>query len=97
MITSIFIENFCSGLSSAALLAFLMTICNKHYSASQYALLSALATLGRVVLGPLAAAMVLYFGWVNFYIWSFILCFPGLILLVALKTKVLSYAQLAAD
>ena len=35
-------ESFCSGLGTAAFLAFLMSICKKEYSASQYALLSAL-------------------------------------------------------
>lgn len=90
MASSIFIENFCSGLSTAAFLAFLMSLCNKKYTATQYALLSAVASLGRVFLGPVAVAMVANMGWTLFYVWAFILSFPGLILLWLLKEKVMS-------
>ena len=93
MAASIFIENFCSGLSTAALLAFLMSQCHRQYSASQFALLSAVASLGRVLMGPVAALMVANLGWVQFYIWSFVLCFPGIIFLVALKTEVSEHVQ----
>jgi PAT family beta-lactamase induction signal transducer AmpG len=92
MALSIFIENFCSGLSTAAFMAFLMMMCNKKYTASQYALLSAIASLGRVALGPVAAAMVTSWGWTWFYIWSFLLSFPGILLLLLLKEKVMIYA-----
>lgn len=93
MSVSIFIENFCSGLSTAALFAFLMSLCNHRYTASQFALLSAVASLGRVFLGPLAGWMVENIGWVQFYMWSFFLCFPGIIFLMLLKNKVSSYAH----
>lgn len=95
MAVSIFIENFCSGLSTAAFLAFLMSICNKKYSASQYALLSAVASLGRVFLGPVAALMVARFGWTQFFVWSFVLSFPGILFLLLLKEKVITYAHAA--
>lgn len=97
MSASIFIENFCSGLSTAALLALMMSLCDQKYTAQQFALLSAVASLGRVFLGPLAAVMVANLGWIQFYIWSFILCFPSILLLVLLKEKVLSHAQLAVN
>lgn len=101
MIASIFIENFCSGLSTAAFFAFLMSLCNHRYTASQYALLSAIASLGRVFLGPVAGVMVKEWGWIQFYIWSFLLCFPGLIFLLLLKLlfkeKVLNYAPADAN
>ena len=91
MAASIFIENFCSGLSTAALMAFLMSLCNHRYTAGQYALLSAIASLGRVFLGPVAGLMVENMGWVPFYLWSFALCFPGIIFLVLLREKVTAY------
>ena len=97
MAASIFIENFCSGLSTAALLAFLMSLCNHRYTASQFALLSAVASLGRVFLGPVAALMVENLGWVQFYLWSFVLCFPGILFLILLKDKVSLYAPATAD
>ncbi|TAK76256.1 MAG: MFS transporter, partial [Gammaproteobacteria bacterium] len=97
LIISIFIENFCGGLSTAALLAFLMSLCHQRYTASQFALLSAIASLGRVFLGPVASLMVSSIGWVPFYLWSCALCLPGLIFLILLKEKVSSYAPATAN
>ncbi len=88
MTSSIFIESFCSGMSTAALMAFLMSLCHQRYSATQYAVLSALSAIGRVFLGPVAAVMVVYLGWPIFYFWSFILCFPGIIMLCLIRNRV---------
>lgn len=93
MAASLFIENFCSGLSTAAFFAFLMSMCNKKYTATQFALLSAVASLGRVYLGPVAAYMVASMGWTLFFIWSFILSFAGIFLLLLMKERVMTYEQ----
>ncbi len=97
MASAIFIENFCSGLSTAALIAFMMSLCDHRFTATQFALLSAVTSLGRVFLGPLAAFMVMKLGWVEFYCWTVVLSFPGLLLLLFLKNEVGSYALLATD
>ncbi len=91
MMGSIFIENFCSGLSTAAFLAFLMSLCHQRYTAGQYALLSAIASLGRIYLGPIAGLMVAHLGWVQFYSWAFVLSFPGIFFLMLLKNRVLDH------
>lgn len=97
MTASVFIENFCSGLSTAALLAFMMSLCDHRYTASQFALFSAAASLGRVFLGPVAALMVDNLGWMQYYLWSFVLCFPGIALLAFLKDEVMDHAPATAD
>lgn len=97
MTSAIFIENFCSGLSTAAFMAFLMSLCNHRYTAGQYALLSAIASIGRVLLGPVAGLIVTTVGWVHLFIAAFLLCFPGLIFLLLLKERVSSYAHVAVD
>ena len=97
MTVAVFIENFCSGLSTAALLAFIMSLCNHRYTATQFALLSAVASLARVFLGPVAALMVENAGWIQFFIWSFVLCFPGIALLTLLKNEVLCHEHATAD
>jgi PAT family beta-lactamase induction signal transducer AmpG len=97
MALAMFIENFCSGMSTAALLAFIMSLCHSRYTATQISLLSAIASLGRVFLGPLAALMVEMLGWTQFFIWSFFLCFPGIVMLLFLKLEDTSYAPVAAD
>lgn len=94
MVSAIFIESFCSGLSTAAFIAFIMSLCDKRFTATQYALFSAIFSIGRVFAGPLAAKMVLQLGWVNFYWWAFALSFPGLVLLTTLRKKMrVSHAE----
>ncbi len=86
--SSIFIEAFCSGMGTAAFVAFLMALCDHHYTATQFACLSGIAAIGRVFIGPLAGLMVLHFGWVSYFAWSFVFSFPGILLLFALRNKV---------
>jgi len=94
MVVSVLIENFCSGMGTAAFVAFLMSLCHQRYTATQYACLSALAAVGRVFLGPVAGLMVSHLGWEGFYGWAFLLSFPGLFLLVLLIRKVNVNAKL---
>lgn len=68
MALSVFGENFCSGLSSVAFIVYLTTLCNRRYSATQYAAFSAIASLGRVTVGPLAAYCVKLLGWTDLYL-----------------------------
>lgn len=97
MISCVFIESFCSGLSTAAFVAFLMSLCNPRFTATQYAFLSALFALGRVFAGPIAATVVQNFGWINFYWMAFLLSFPGIILLFALRSNAgLNHAEVVA-
>ena len=79
MIITIFMEYFCSGLGTAAFLALLMGICDHRYIATQFALLSALAAIGRVFFGPLAGFIVAYWGWVPYYSCGVVLAVPGLV------------------
>lgn len=97
MAASIFVENFCSGMSTAALMAFMMALCNLQYTATQYALLSTVASLGRVFLGPIAGLLVQNVGWVQFYIWAFVLSFPGILFLLFLKDRVVSHVPAVAE
>lgn len=79
LVFSAFTENFCSGMGTIALMALIMSLCNKHYTATQFALLSAIAFLARTFVGPVAAQMVDILGWLQFFIWCFILSLPTLI------------------
>lgn len=80
--TAVFIENLCGGLGTAAFVALLMTLCNKSFSATQFALLSALSAVGRVYVGPVAGWFVELHGWAWFYLFSIVAGFPGLLLLL---------------
>ena len=81
MSIAIFGENFCSGLATVAFVVFLMQLCDRRYTATQYALFSATAALGRIFIGPLSAVIVQHFGWIDFYIFSSLIGLPSLILL----------------
>ena len=82
MASVIGLENLCGGMGTAAFVAFLMTLCRVRYSATQFALLSALAAVGRTYLaGPLSGLMVADFGWPAFFVATFVIALPGLFLL----------------
>jgi PAT family beta-lactamase induction signal transducer AmpG len=82
MATVVGMENLCGGMGTAAFVAFLMALCKVRYSATQFALLSALAAVGRTYLaGPLSGAMVEAFGWAPFFVVTFAIALPGLALL----------------
>lgn len=81
MIISINIENFCGGLGTAAFVAFLMSLCNHKFSATQYALLSSLYAVSRDILVAPAGKLADTIGWSNFFLFSLIIAIPGLLLL----------------
>ena len=70
-------ENVTSGMGTAAFVAFLMSLCNRRYSATQFALLSAFASIGRVWVGPLAGVLAEAIGWPAFFIVSTIVARAG--------------------
>ena len=70
-------ENLSSGMGTAAFVAFLMSLCNKRYTATQYALLSSLASLGRVFIAPTSGYVVESIGWAGFFSLAAITALPG--------------------
>ncbi|MES2998273.1 MAG: MFS transporter [Pseudomonadota bacterium] len=85
LVFAIFVDSFCNALGSVAFLAFIMSLCNHHYTATQFALFSAFASIGRVFIGPIAGLIVTYFSWPIFFILSLAACLPGLGLLWYLR------------
>lgn len=79
------LENLAGGMGTAAFVALLMALCDHRYTATQFALLSALASIGRVLVGPIAGYWVTELGWAMFFFSSLIAAFPGLCLLWLLR------------
>jgi len=76
------VENLCGGLGTAAFVALLMALCKQEFSATQFALLSALSAVGRTYLaGPLTPPLVEHLGWPVFFMATVLIAIPGLILL----------------
>lgn len=85
MVTTVALENLAGGMGTAAFVALLMSLCNHRFTAFQYALLSALASIGRVFVGPPAGYLVTAMGWSQFFFVTFLLALPGLLLLWFLR------------
>jgi PAT family beta-lactamase induction signal transducer AmpG len=90
MTAAIGIENLCGGLGTAAFVAFLMSLTDRRFTAAQYALLSALAAVGRVYVGPTAGVLVSAFGWPTFFLLTVVAALPGLVVLYLLKAEVVA-------
>jgi len=82
MAVGVGIENLCGGMGTAAFVALLMGLCNQQFSATQFALLSALSAVGRTYLaGPLTPPLVQATGWPTFFLLTVLIALPGLWLL----------------
>ncbi|MDE2615008.1 MAG: MFS transporter [Burkholderiales bacterium] len=81
-------ENLSGGMGTAAFVAFMMSLCNQRFTATQYALLSAFASVGRVWVGPLAGVLAETIGWPSFFVLSTLLAMPALAMLWWLRASV---------
>ncbi|MCC7486698.1 MAG: MFS transporter [Burkholderiales bacterium] len=90
LVFTVSFENLASGMGTAAFVALAMSLCNRSFSATQYALLSALASLGRVLFGPVTGALVASFGWANFFLLTFLAALPGLWLVWRLREVIVT-------
>jgi PAT family beta-lactamase induction signal transducer AmpG len=84
----IILENLAGGMGTAAFVSMIMGFCNKEFSATQFAILSAISSLGRVFIAPMTGFIVKSLGWSNFYIISFFVSIPVLFLLPYIKEKI---------
>lgn len=87
-------DHLAGGMGTASFVALQMALCNPRYTAFQYALISALAALGRVYVGPAAGYMTdpSYMGldWATFFLITFLAALPGLALLAWKRSTVLA-------
>jgi MFS transporter, PAT family, beta-lactamase induction signal transducer AmpG len=81
MAAAVGFENFASGIGGVTVVAYLSALCNLRFTATQYALLSALASIvGRFITGTTVGALINAIGYVNFYVLTTLVAFPGVIL-----------------
>ncbi len=79
------VENLAGGMGSAVFVAYLSGLCNRAFTATQYALLSSLAVVGRTVLSTGGGALADAVGWAPFFVLTALAAVPGLLLLVYLN------------
>jgi len=92
-ISTVVIENFTGGMGTTAFLALLMGLCNRSFAATHYALLSSLASLGRVIISPTSGFVVENIGWTAFYFITFLVAIPGLFFIIPLKNYINSLSK----
>ena len=74
-------ENFASGYGGVVVVAYFSALCNLQFTATQYALISAAASVvGRLLTGGTAGALIESLGYVNFYLLTTVLALPGILL-----------------
>ena len=82
LVVTIGIENFSGGMGTAAFVAYLSSLCNVAYTATQYALLSSFMAFGRTLLSSSGGWLADNMNWVPFFIVTTGAAIPGLILLI---------------
>jgi MFS transporter, PAT family, beta-lactamase induction signal transducer AmpG len=90
---SIAAENLTGGMASAAFVAYLSRLCSRDFTATQYALLSSLATAGLNVLAAAGGYLAQRLGWIPFFVLSTALCLPALLLLLWLMRSEAAASQ----
>jgi PAT family beta-lactamase induction signal transducer AmpG len=74
-------ENIASGFGGVVVTAYFSALCNLEFTASQYALISAAASVvGRLVTGTTAGNMIESLGYVNFYVLTALAALPGILM-----------------
>jgi PAT family beta-lactamase induction signal transducer AmpG len=74
-------ENLASGIGGVVVVAYLSALCNLAFTATQFALLSAAASvIGRLVTGTTAGALIESLGYVQFYVLTTLVALPGVFL-----------------
>ena len=88
MIFAVGFENLTGGMGTAAFVSLLMALCNHRFSATQYALLSSLASLSRTFISPSSGYLVESVGWAVFFLITAISALPGIWMLMRLKQEI---------
>jgi PAT family beta-lactamase induction signal transducer AmpG len=81
MAAAIGFENIASGIGGVCVVAYFSALCDLRFTAAQYALISAAASIvGRVLTGTTAGALIDAMGYVNFYLLTTLAAVPGILL-----------------
>lgn len=82
LVSTITFENLTSGMGVSAFTAFMASLCNKKFTATQYALLSSLMGIPRVIVASPTGYLAEYMGWFNFFVFCSVAAIPGLVFLI---------------
>ena len=97
LLTVVAAENITGGMGTVALVALLMALCNSRFTATHYALLSALAAVGRIYVSPVAGVLTESIGWQAFYLFSVFVALPGVVMVWWMKKPLGALSENAKD
>lgn len=80
-------ENITGGMAGTALIAYISSLCSPAFTATQYALLSSLALLGRTVIASFGGILSEKIGWVNFFLLTTVVALPAILLFLWIRPR----------
>jgi PAT family beta-lactamase induction signal transducer AmpG len=80
-------ENLTGAMAGAALVGYLSSLCSPAFTATQYALLSSLAAVGRTLVASSGGVLAERFGWVLFFLLTTVATIPALLLLLWISRR----------
>lgn len=75
-------ENLASGMGTSAFAAYMASLCNRRFTATQYALLTSFMGVPRVFLGATTGYLAERFGWEGFFLFCTLIALPGMLFLL---------------
>ena len=87
LIITVLGENISGGIGSASFVAYLSILCNRNFTATQYALLSSVMGVARTFIASPSGFVVEFLGWSNFFLISTLFAIPGLVILFWMEKK----------
>ena len=94
MVGSVAVEYFCGAMGTAILVAMIMSLVNIKFSATQFAILSSIDSLGRVLVGPLAGYIQTHYNWSGLFIFSFVIGIAVSLLIYIFRLRIKEMARL---
>lgn len=80
-------ENVTGAMAGSALVGYLSSLCSPAFTATQYALLSSLAAVGRTMVASSGGVLAEKLGWVPFFLLTTVATLPALVLLIWIKPQ----------
>lgn len=98
-VATIVLDGFTSAWSTVAMVAFISLLCNRAFSATQYALMASLSVLSRTLLASSSGILVDKLGgnWSLFFIITAVMVIPSLLILYRLRHQITRIERAASD
>ena len=91
-IVSIILDDIAAAFATVAFVTFISALVDRNFTATQYALLASIGTIGRTILASSSGSLVDYLNgnWGIFFVLTTIMVFPSLLILILIRNKIKS-------